>query len=390
MSIQINGKKYVRAYFNGRYYSTGYYNGKCVMLMPDYNDYLLSGKDIYLKTGKEFFLSYKNAPQVLQDTLSGREIVKTPLEVAFDVHRGAIGAGTTFLFDLPGVMQVKAEQNTLFFKFPWDSADVWKYVPAKTLSDGWNHVALQGDGEKIILSVNQSKFPIVDESTAFLIQKASGFAKYNYMYSNFTASESKVSTWEWQVGIDLPNSLLENCRIVQDRDRYDAERIPKMEIYQGKCQMAVPGSSYPGTGIPIELNSSAIFRFTFDGKNYTEAKSVDFGKTFSVIKSTSVDASFTLSSGATYWQCWGGRKYDNLASCVFENGIINLSQTHIKINGKTVIDGANYGFTKDAGISIYDDYGYPNGEYPTIKAGSLQALPSWMVLKNIEALDLTE
>ena len=389
MSIQINGKKYVRAYFNGRYYSTGYYNGKCVMLTPDYNDYLLLGQDIYLKTGKEFFISYKNAPQVLKDTLSGREIGKAPFEVAFDIHRRAIGAGTTFLLDLPGVVQVKAEQNTLFFRFPWKNSGAWNYVPAETLADGWNRVALKGDGVKIVLSVNQTQFLLVDESTSFFVRKASGFAQYNYMYSNFTPTSGKANTWEWQVGLDIPENLLTNCRIVQDRDNYDVQRIPKMEIYNGKCQMEVPGISYPGTGIPVELNSSAVFRFTFDGTHYTEAKSVDGGKKFEIIKSTQVDASFTVSSGTTYWQCWGGRKYDNLASCVFENGKINLSQTHIKINGETVIDGATYGFTKDAGVSIHDDYTYPNGEYPAIKAGALKTYPSWVVLKNIDALDLT-
>lgn len=355
---------------------------------PPEGDLLMAGKGTYLRSSLEGYLSYKNAPQVLQDSLSGKEIGKAPFEVAFDIHRGAIGAGTTFLLDLPGVVQVKAEQNTLFFKFPWNAADRWKYVPAETLADGWNRVALKGDGVKIVLSVNQTKFLIVDESTSFFVRKASGFAQYNYMYSNFT-NVGQANTWEWQVGLDIPDNLLTNCRIVQDRDNYDAQRIPKMEIYNGKCQMEVPGIVYPGVGIPVDLNSSAVFRFTFDGTHYTEAKSVDGGKTFEIIKSTQVDASFTVSSGTTYWQCWGGRKYDNLASCVFENGKINLSQTHIKINGETVIDGATYGFTKDAGVSIHDDYTYPNGEYPAIKAGALKTYPSWVVLKNIDALDLT-
>ena len=71
MSIQANGKKYTRVYFNGHYYRTGYYNGKCFLLTPDYNDYLLAGKETYLKSSKDFHLSYKNEPQIVEDRLSG-------------------------------------------------------------------------------------------------------------------------------------------------------------------------------------------------------------------------------------------------------------------------------------------------------------------------------
>lgn len=179
MSIQANGKKYTRVYFNGHYYRTGYYNGKCFLLTPDYNDYLLAGKETYLKSSKDFHLSYKNEPQIVEDRLSGKNIGAGAFELSFEVAKTAITQGTTFLLTLPGVLKVKSEKGTLFFRFSWTNG--WKYVPATSLTDGWNTVSLKGDGAQITLSINGAEAVVSGEEyphlTAGLLDVRQGWAK---------------------------------------------------------------------------------------------------------------------------------------------------------------------------------------------------------------------
>ena len=146
---------------------------------PPEGDLLLAGKGVYLKSATENFLSYKNEPQIVEDRLSGKNIGAGAFELSFEVAKTAITQGTTFLLTLPGVLQVKSEKGILFFRFSWTNG--WKYVPATSLTDGWNTVRLKGDGAQITLSINGAE-AVVSEAeyprlTAGLLDVRQGWTK---------------------------------------------------------------------------------------------------------------------------------------------------------------------------------------------------------------------
>ncbi len=152
---------------------------------PPEGDLLLAGRGVYLKSALENFLSYKNAPQIVEDSLSGKNIDTGTFELSFEVACTALTQGTTVLLALPGVVQVKSERGTLFFLFSW--AHGWKYCPAEWLAENWNSICLKGDGAHVTLSVNGHK-AIVSEAeypylTAGLLDVRQGWTKLKNIFA---------------------------------------------------------------------------------------------------------------------------------------------------------------------------------------------------------------
>lgn len=152
---------------------------------PPEGDLLLAGRGVYLKSALESFLSYTNAPQIVEDSLSGKSIGTGAFELSFEVAKTAISQGTTVLLDLPGVAAVKAEKGTLYFYFAWESG--WRYVPSSVLIDGWNAVSLKGDGTHITLSVNGKTAVVSGEEyphlTAGLLDVRQNWAKLKNIFA---------------------------------------------------------------------------------------------------------------------------------------------------------------------------------------------------------------
>lgn len=158
MTIFLNGKKYVKAYLDGKEFTTAYFNNKLVMLMPDYNKYLLAKKNVFLRLGKNYFWGFGNTPQVVCDHLSTSALGRAPFEIQFAVNPQ--NAGTHYLFELAGVVRVKSEAATLAFAFAWDTVPRWKNLPAGILLTGWNTVLLKQDGQQMVLTVNGKNFTL--------------------------------------------------------------------------------------------------------------------------------------------------------------------------------------------------------------------------------------
>ena len=87
---------------------------------------------------------------IINNTLNNEESMK--FNLSFKVNKDIIGVGTRNILDFPGLLSVKSENNTLWFKFYYEDAPSWKYVSASELVDGWNNVVLVGDGVKVTLS----------------------------------------------------------------------------------------------------------------------------------------------------------------------------------------------------------------------------------------------
>lgn len=138
---------------------------KQLLIKPDPAPYLMASRSVRLLAAPGTSLLWPSTPQLLSDTLSKKTVGQNPFEFSFSVHSSSIGAGTVYLLEMPGLLNVKAEDGTLMFSFGWKSG--WYAVPASVLVDGWNEVALSGDGvAEIKLTVNTSQFTIFGTGTS--------------------------------------------------------------------------------------------------------------------------------------------------------------------------------------------------------------------------------
>lgn len=133
---------------------------KQLLIKPDPTPYLMASRSVRLLAAPGASLLWPSTPQLLSDTLSNKTVGQAPFEFSFSVHADVIGAGTVFLLDMPGLVNIKAEDNTLMFKFGWK--DGWAAVPASVLIAGWNAVSLSSDGVRIRLTVNAAIFTLLD------------------------------------------------------------------------------------------------------------------------------------------------------------------------------------------------------------------------------------
>jgi len=97
---------------------------------------------------------------VVSNTLDNSSNMK--FNLSFKINKDIVGIGTKNILDFPGLLSVKSESNTLWFKFYYEDAPAWKYINASELIDGWNNVALVGDGVKVTLTVNSAVHTLLD------------------------------------------------------------------------------------------------------------------------------------------------------------------------------------------------------------------------------------
>ncbi len=352
---------------------------------PPEGDLLMAGKGTYLRSSLEGYLSYKNAPQVLQDTLSGREIGKTPFEVAFDVRRGAIGAGTAFLLGVPGVMQVKAEQNTLFFKFPWDSDDAWKYVPSETLADGWNRVALKGDGAKITVSVGESVFVLVDASTSKEIKSCylSGFSAGNYLQ----LKEPFAFSGQYQMIFNVtPDSVTTTQPVAACNNR---DRTVYLQGASG-CIAFYDGSSVVGK-TKLAAGEKYWVALAWDGN----ASKVYLAKDDNTLLPEELpaleDAFWSLEASAAGRELFAGNAFrlgQNGGTNTYWRGELDILKTRITVDGETTMFGSNWGnvFQTVGTLSKNEESVFVGPAYPSLPASRLEVFADWGKIRNIQAV----
>lgn len=136
------------------------YSGKLAVKTTGDNQYDVSSP---VNTAENY--SVNEDVIVLSNTLDNEEPMK--FSFSFKVNKSAVGVGTNLLLDMPGLFSVKSENNTLWFKFYYEDAPAWKYINASELVNGWNNVALVGDGVKVTLTVNNAVHTLLDSSSVY-------------------------------------------------------------------------------------------------------------------------------------------------------------------------------------------------------------------------------
>lgn len=158
------------------------YSGELALDLVDGTSYAISTP---VNTAENYT---SNSEVVVVSNSLDNKTGKIKFSLAFDINKELVGIGTKKILHIPGLVNIYSESGYIkfVFEFTWSNMGVVYSYSSEQLLDGWNTISLTGDGIKIVLSINNTEFTLVDESVFTIVRKASGFEQYKYMYSNFT------------------------------------------------------------------------------------------------------------------------------------------------------------------------------------------------------------
>ena len=326
---------------------------------------------------------------ILQNTLENEVVDKMKFNFNFKVNRAAIGAGTQYLVEMPGLVKVKSEDNKLWFYFPWENIPRWKYLNAAELVDGWNTILLTCDGVKMKLLANGTEHILIDTTLSKNQVGYIGGQNKDIVLDN-TAPISTADSWEINT-------------VLQWKDNGSAS-YPTIFAYSGTTDNASPVLLKEGGSIKMYLSSTGS---SWDLNTENTGWVPEAGKIYAIA------AGFTGTKYYVKWKEYGAKEWagqwtkasTTKAYCatpfVFLNAGLNpynyynasmlwLTETNTIINGEKWFDGSqavatNTGFTNN-GCGIYS---FTEGPViPKITTGKLKVYQSWMNIKDIEAVKI--
>ena len=358
------------------------YSGKLAVKTTGDNQYDVSSP---VNTAENY--SVNEDVIVLSNTLDNEELMK--FSFSFKVNRAAIGVGTQYLIEMPGLVKVKSEDNKLWFYFPWESMPRWKYLNATELVDGWNTILLTCDGVKMKLLANGTEHILIDTT---LSKNQVGYigGQNKYILLDNTAPISTADSWEINT-------------VLQWKDSGSAS-YPAIFAYSGGIDYQTPVLLKEGGSIKMYLSSGGG---GWDINTENTGWVPEAGKTYAVA------AGFTGTEYYVKWKEYGALEWagqwtkasTTKAYCTvpfwFLNASLNtynyynasmlwLTETNIIINGEKWFDGrqaveTETGFANN-GCGTYHFTEGP--EIPKIMTGKLKVYQSWLSIKDIEALKI--
>ena len=320
---------------------------------------------------------------ILNNTLDSTSSSTMKFNLSFKVNKNVIGVGTRNILDFPGLLSVKSENNTLWFKFYYEDAPSWKYVNASELVDGWNNVALVGDGVKVKLTVNSTVHTVLDSSLTKTIT----------VYSGFSSSNSIV------LAQDFPQ--VNSCDVIVRATSNDVSSTGVLLAkYQGSEQyFSVRGATQkPGYYVggwtdgvtPIETKKTYWYRvISSAGSAFKYYIIPDSEYTIDTLPGISAWAYQCEISTNIFSNSKFAIGYNSNANSEYWKGAI--SKVHITINGSlffdsdTAVEGTDF---VNNGCTITKDTVGP--VYPSLSIGTLKTYQSWLYLKDIEALKMED
>lgn len=341
---------------------TKFWSKQLLMIKPDPSPYLMASNRYRLYAGAGTPLYWTNNAQVRVNTLDNKNLGSQAFSVSFSVSREFVilSTGTRYILSYPGLMDVKAEDGMLWFKFNWEARPVWKYISSSELVPGWNNVSLAGNGVKITLTVNNTihtlfggapRYTVVN----FPVKTESDQAILNQILAS--------GTWE------VSDGVLKNVKV---SDSFGTAYAHFTLHTTGACSFGVDasisseqnydfGAVYIGSDI-YEPTQSQLKAKTTDGKgNYLVIGS---GTTLEGGPNTFVDDD------------------NNIAIKLAENTDYVVSFAYAKdtsgAKGEDCLKIYKYGTSSD------------EPKYPMLSLGVLKTHQSWTVLKDVEAQYLGE
>lgn len=376
---------------------------------PIEGEVLLVQEGVKLLASQNLDVSYLNTPQILSNTLNNQDIGMKAFKLSFSITREFVilSTGTRYILSYPGLMDVKAEDGTLWFRFNWEANPVWKYISSSELVPGWNSVTLSSNGAGVIsLVVNSTTHTILDSNLPPTYRWFSGFSDSSYILltndilehydEGLTAGE--ISSYEHTIKIRLTALGVSNQGIMDAGSRNTSganiHAIRWTITTDGFVHYRIStggGETYPVdiTGTEkLPLNTGIICNATYHKTTgYSVKHSVDGGNTWIVDGTSSVTTPpYTLTANG-----WKPKLGDNAASESSLQGSIDLAHTVFKCNGKEEFNGATAVESDTARENAFIVSGTltedtDKQEYPaSIATGKLALIQPWTVLKDVDA-----
>lgn len=395
---------------------TKFWCKQLLMIKPDPAPYLMASNRYRLYAGAGTPLYWTNNAQVRVNTLDNKNLGAQAFSVSFAVTREFVilSTGTRYILSYPGLMDVKAEDGKLWFRFNWEASPVWKYISSSELVPGWNNVSLESNGQSVItLVINSTTHTLVDASKLPTYRWFSGFSDSSYILPNDILEHyeegpiiatGEISSYEHTIKIRLTAFGVSNQGIMDAgaRNANTGKSIHAIRwtiTTDGFMHYRVSsngGETYSvnitGTEkLPLntDILCNAIYHKT---TGYSVKHSIDGGNTWVVDGTSSVTTPpYTLTANG-----WKPKLGDNAASESSLQGSIDLAHTVFKCNGKEEFNGATAVESDTARENAFIVSGTltedtDKQEYPaSIATGKLALVQPWTVLKDVEAKYLGE
>lgn len=315
------------------------------------------------------------------------QVINMKFKYAFKAHSSLFNHGTHYITSIPGLMTFRAQNGMLnaFTDADLDKKDV--YISSEHLvSDGWNDISLDGNGETIKLTVNGHVFTLYSK---YVNKVYSGFSTENYISPTFSLPSGSAYKLIFNIttGSDMSVTQPIFARTDVDRSFYVQGSSKTLSYYTG--------SSYPGTTtitpntkywVGLWYNNMYVYRFlALDTGEY---------KSTTLLPELSTSSSFWKTEGSsTSSEVFSNYHYTigaNLTTSAYWGGDISLTKIlvtagdDVLFNGKTAVEGTDY--TINGTLTSTE-----TGLYPTFNLGKLNTYAnSWLVLKDIQAIKIEE
>lgn len=339
-----------------------FWSKQLLMIKPDPSPYLMASNRYRLYAGTGTPLYWTNNAQVRVNTLDNQDLSTKAFRLSFNVTRESVvlSTGTRYILSYPGLVDVKAQDGTLWFRFNWEASPMWKYISSSELVPGWNIVSLAGNGVKITLTVNNTIHTLLGGAPRYTVVNFPVKTESDQEILNQILTSDK-----WEVS----NGVLKNVKV---SDSFGTAYAHFTLHTTGACSFGVDasisseqnydfGAVYIGSDI-YEPTQSQLKAKTTDGKgNYLVIGS---GTTLEGGPNTFVDDD------------------NNIAMKLAENTDYVVSFAYAKdtsgAKGEDCLKIYKYGTSSD------------EPKYPMLSLGALKTHQSWTVLKDVEAQYLGE
>lgn len=385
---------------------TKFWSKQLLMIKPDPSPYLMASNRYRLYAGAGTPLYWTNNAQVRVNTLDNKSLGTQAFSVSFAVTREFVilSTGTRYILSYPGLMDVKAEDGTLWFRFNWEARPVWKYISSSEIVPGWNSVTLSSNGAGVItLVVNSTTHTLIDSNVLPTYRWFSGFSDSSYILPNDILEHyedgqttGEISSYEHTTKIRL-TAWGDEAGIMDAGSRNTSganiHAIRWTVTDSGSIHYRIStggGETYPVNivGKKLPLNTDILCKASYNKTTgYAVGHSVDGGNTWIVDGASSVTTPpYTLTANG-----WKPKLGDNAATGYSLQGSIDLAHTVFKCNGKEEFNGATAVESDTARENAFIVSGTltedtDKQEYPSsITTGKLVVYQPWTLLKDIEA-----
>lgn len=354
------------------------YNGKLATKLIDDSKYNISSPVNTIENVEEVTDSV-----ILTDTLSNKS-GQLKFSFSFKVHSDLLSNGTKFVCGIPGLMEVKTEDNMLAFLFGFDSIPNWKYCKSNDLISGWNNISLNSDGSIISIIINNKTITLLDTTKSYLTRTVSGFNEYHYY--DFDILPSDITSLSFIVRGQLSSTTTRHNHLLAAHG--GSTNYGYTVRYTNSIPSVYHNSWMDGTQA-ISPNVYYWYAIIKSGNNYLYYTIQDDNYRIDSLPNFS---NWTLQVTNPYSMASLKWRLGCNPSVTSEYWTGTIDQLRFKVNSTTIFDLYNdadaQALVAQGGLTVTEEQYGP--VYPDIITQELYTKQSWLYLKDIEAINVNE